>query len=531
MGFILNTSFQPTSGFLNLNVSTAPTSYSVNYALVGGGGAGGGNWGGGGGAGQVVQSITTLQSNTLYLVSVGDGAIGTSYNNPALYNLQGKSSSFAGVTAIGGGSGGNGLSGYTNGNNGGSGGGACSGYSLNLTNTTDSYGGTATSGYAGGNSIHPRISGGGGGAGSIGGSGTLTGSGNGGAGIAITITGYSAGTFAGGGGGGAGQAYTAGTGGSGGGGNGAAGLNVSGGNATANTGSGGGGNSGGGGGVGGSGASGIVILSIPTANYSGDAYVNGGVIDNSVWTKTTSGSNTILTFLKSSLYQSGSSANNAFNINSLVVGGGGGGSDDNATGGGSGGYVVSKNILTVSGIVFTINVGIGGSATQWNTNNGNNNVSSESTSGQPSTISFYSTITANGGDSGLTTGSLGGYGGGNVNPPTNDPDPNSGTNPIDGGIGIVSSITAVPTYYAGGGSGYNTDTTSTPDPGAGLIGQGGGGGAHGNSNFAQNGQNGVVILSIPTSKYTGITSGNPVVTTDGAGNTILTYNNSGTYTS
>ena len=84
---------------------------------------------------------------------------------------------------------------------------------------------------------------------------------------------------------------------------------------------------------------------------------------------------------------------------------------------------------------------------------------------------------------------------------------------------------------AGGGSGYNTDTTSTPDPGAGLIGQGGGGGAHGNSNFAQNGQNGVVILSIPTSKYTGIKTGNPVVTTDGAGNTILTYNNSGTYTS
>ena len=531
MGFILNTSFQPTSGFLNLNVATIPTGYSVNYALVGGGGAGGGNWGGGGGAGQVVQSITTLQSNTLYVVSVGDGAIGTSYSPPDLYNLQGKSSSFSGVTAIGGGSGGNGYVGYTNGNNGGSGGGACSGYSLNLTNTTDSYGGTATSGYAGGDSIAPRISGGGGGAGSIGGSGTLTGSGNGGAGIAITITGYSAGTFAGGGGGGAGLAYTAGTGGSGGGGNGAAGLNASGGNATANTGSGGGGNSGGGFGVGGSGASGIVILSIPTANYSGDAYVNGGVIDNSVWTKTTSGSNTILTFLKSSIYQSGSSANNAINVNSLVVGGGGGGSDDNASGGGSGGYVVSKNILTIAGIVFTINVGIGGSATQWNTNNGNNYVSNASTSGQPSTLSFYRTITANGGASGLTNGYQGGYGGGNVNPPTDDPDPNSSPNPIDGGIGIVSSITGVPTYYAGGGSGYNTAADYTPYPGAGLIGQGGGGGAHSNSYFAQNGQNGVVILSIPTSKYTGNTSGNPVVTTDGAGNTILTYNNSGTYTS
>jgi hypothetical protein len=39
----------------------------------------------------------------------------------------------------------------------------------------------------------------------------------------------------------------------------------------------------------------------------------------------------------------------------------------------------------------------------------------------------------------------------------------------------------------------------------------------------------VVILSIPTAKYTGKTTGSPTVTTSGA-NTILTYTVSGSYT-
>jgi hypothetical protein len=36
-------------------------------------------------------------------------------------------------------------------------------------------------------------------------------------------------------------------------------------------------------------------------------------------------------------------------------------------------------------------------------------------------------------------------------------------------------------------------------------------------------------LSIPTTKYSGTTTGSPTVTTSGS-NTILTYNSSGTYT-
>jgi hypothetical protein len=38
----------------------------------------------------------------------------------------------------------------------------------------------------------------------------------------------------------------------------------------------------------------------------------------------------------------------------------------------------------------------------------------------------------------------------------------------------------------------------------------------------------VVILSVPTSDYSGVTTGSPVVTTSGS-NTILQFNSSGTY--
>jgi hypothetical protein len=43
------------------------------------------------------------------------------------------------------------------------------------------------------------------------------------------------------------------------------------------------------------------------------------------------------------------------------------------------------------------------------------------------------------------------------------------------------------------------------------------------------GGSGVVILSIPTNRYSGTTTGSPVVTTSGS-NTILQFNASGSYT-
>jgi hypothetical protein len=60
---------------------------------------------------------------------------------------------------------------------------------------------------------------------------------------------------------------------------------------------------------------------------------------------------------------------------------------------------------------------------------------------------------------------------------------------------------------SGGGGSYNVSGTEA----------GGAGGS------------GVVILSIPTTRYSGTTTGAPTVTTSGA-NTILTYIASGSYT-
>jgi hypothetical protein len=39
----------------------------------------------------------------------------------------------------------------------------------------------------------------------------------------------------------------------------------------------------------------------------------------------------------------------------------------------------------------------------------------------------------------------------------------------------------------------------------------------------------VVILSVPTSNYSGTTTGSPTITTSGS-NTIIKFNSSGTYT-
>jgi hypothetical protein len=267
-------------------IATTAYSYSASYLVVAGGGGGGtsGGVGGGGGAGGLLTGTSTFTPGTVYTATIGAG--GASYTS-------GADTSFTGVTtALGGGRGGGNNGGELNGASGGSGGGAPG-------QTGNSYGsggaGTSGQGFAGGGNFNlPNYgSGGGGGASAVGATGSVNNSGNGGAGTASSITGSSV-TYAGGGGGGATPSgAAAGSGGAGGGGAGGA-LSSAGTAGSANTGGGGGGGSNGTGNVGGAGGSGVVIISVPTANYSGTTTGSPTI--------TTSGSNTIMTFTASGSY-------------------------------------------------------------------------------------------------------------------------------------------------------------------------------------------------------------------------------------
>jgi len=285
----LNSSTGTSGQVLTSQGSSAPIwksfSYSVSYLIVAGGGGGGSASGGGGGAGGLLSGTTTLSSGTTYSFVVGSGGNGGASGGLNTGSSGTNSTGFGFSVIAGGGGGGfaaNGLSG-------GSGGGG--GYASGTAGS-----GTSGQGYAGANGI-TQNPGGGGGSSAIGGTPSSTVPGNGGNGTSSSITG-SAVTYAGGGGGGGNNTYdglTYGTGGTGGGGNG--GTYSSAGTAgTANTGGGGGG-----GGfinstyyAGGNGGSGVVIISVATANYTGTTTGSPTV--------TTSGGNTIMTFTSSGSY-------------------------------------------------------------------------------------------------------------------------------------------------------------------------------------------------------------------------------------
>lgn len=267
-----------TRGWIVYSNISPSYNYSIQYLLIAGGGGGGRGVAGGGGAGGYKTNTLTVSAGSSLTITVGGGGAGST--NTSSNGTSGSDSVFSSVTSTGGGGGGSRNS--LNGSSGGSGGGG--GY----TGTGGS--GTSGQGYAGGNAFSD-YGGGGGGSSSVGVNGSSGVAGNGGSGTASSITGSSV-TRAGGGGGGS-NGGTAGTG-QAGGGNGSTSSSTAS-NATANTGSGGGG----GGydgthGNGGNGASGVVILSMPTAKYSGTTTGSPTV--------TTSGSNTILTYTSSGTY-------------------------------------------------------------------------------------------------------------------------------------------------------------------------------------------------------------------------------------
>ena len=256
-----------TSGVNSGDQAIDPITYSADFLVIAGGGSGRGARGGAGGAGGFRTSTQTVNGGTVITVTVGDG--GASVTG---YNLgnSGSDSSISGsglttITSAGGGYGGN----SGGGGNGGSGGGStdnASGGSGNTPSTSPSQGNNGGVGANGGS----YGGGGGGGASAVGSNGTTSAGGAGGNGSSSSITGSSV-TYSGGGGGGYYQSGSAGAGGSGGGGAGAT-SSVAGTSGTVNTGG------GGGGGheqdsntfqASGAGGKGVVILSMPDANYSG----------------------------------------------------------------------------------------------------------------------------------------------------------------------------------------------------------------------------------------------------------------------
>lgn len=235
--------------------------FTTKVLLIGGGGSGA--RGGGGGGGYQYDAAHVVVPGA-YNVVVGTGGS----------NANGLDSVFDGITAIGGGFGGNGIN--VNGNNGGCGGGAGA-FTGAPTGGTGSQGGNGGSSSAG----NGNAGCGGGGTSQNGVAGVNNLGGNGGNGTANSISGSS--VIYGGGGGGA-CSVTNGMGGTGGGGN----ASVGGDDGTNGLGGGGGGGTGGGGGVGGSG---VVIFSYLTSLPYLVTNTNGVV--------TTDGANTVITFLVS----------------------------------------------------------------------------------------------------------------------------------------------------------------------------------------------------------------------------------------
>ena len=266
-----------------------------------------------------------------------------------------------------------------------------------------------------------------------------------------------------------------------------------------------------------------------------------------------------------------------YDIDFLVIAGGGsGGSTSNSGGGGAGGYRTSTQNID-SGVVFTVTVGDGGSASS----------SAIGVNGSDSSVSGsgLTTITSAGGGggalgsggNGLAGGSGGGGGnggtGGAGNTPSTSPgqgyaggngvnsppaygggggggssevgETGTGSKAGDGGDGIASSISGA-SVTRGGGGGGGTDSgqglggaggggPGAPQTGngtAGTVNTGGGGGA--GEAGASSGAGGKVvdILSKPDGYYSGTTTGSPTVATgQPGGKTTLVFTASGSYTS
>jgi hypothetical protein len=305
-GGVVTSSGGSTIHTFNTSGTLSPlSSLTASYLIVAGGAGGGSSGGGGGAGGYQTGSGTTIDTNSIYLVTVGAGGAGSTSSSVAGTNGSNSLFSAYATASVGGGGGGSVLGGAGNGVSGGSGGGATANTGTLFTGGA----GTSGQGNAGGSNSNSPSSyggGGGGGAGAVGTNGTSTLGGAGGVGLSSSISGTAT-FYAGGGGGGAfNGGGSGGTGGNGGGGNGSATTTNTAG--TANLGGGGGG----GGAIGGpvyyagaAGGSGVVIIS-----YAGSTQQMAG------GTVTVAGGNVIHTFTSSGYLAPIFTANNSLRFRS-----------------------------------------------------------------------------------------------------------------------------------------------------------------------------------------------------------------------
>ena len=254
-----------------------------------------------------------------------------------------------------------------------------------------------------------------------------------------------------------------------------------------------------------------------------------------------------------------------YTVGYRVLAGGGGGGAVAGGGGGAGGWLAGGTPF-VPGVTYTIVVGAGGAG---HTTPYTNPI--QGGNGSDSTITSIGLDAIGGGGGGgynSNNGSSGGSGGGGAQFTGSGGAGTSGQGyaggnavygnlsgsggggaggaggAVNGGVGQADSITGTSIYYGGGGGGGGDTGGGTGGLGGGGTGGaggggtgmdgtanlgGGGGGAGGSTATSGSGGSGVVILNILTSNYSGVTTGSPVVTTNGS-YTVLTYNSSGSYT-
>jgi len=271
-----------------------------------------------------------------------------------------------------------------------------------------------------------------------------------------------------------------------------------------------------------------------------------------------------------------------YNVEYLVIAGGGGaGGRGHSGGGGAGGYLKASGFSLTVGTSYTVTVGSGGagsSSTSSRGTNGSNSVFSSITStgggggGSSSSVQSGSNGGSGGGAAFGGSGGSGiggqGYGGGNGSPASADEAGGGGGGASAvgavgsivgsalgdgragaGGNGTSSSITGSAITYAGGGGGGTIRTSHGGAGGTGGGGRGynvggdtsantsgtdgtggGGGGGHWSPTYnGGDGGDGVVILRMLTSDYSGTTTGSPTAATDGSYK-VLTFSGDGTYT-